>query len=243
MVYPNVEDVQLVLDEIKDKINVNENKERIVEWITSLPYPGLDALTEEADIYVPARDREIYILFTLWKNAPPRWPTSDAEPAIWERPTTFEDFLQDKYQAYKITISLASRKILDSRGLCEIMTRDTLEGLLQFNILPESPPGIPIPMPDHGDWIDTPQFITIKCVTATKIYLAIRNTIDGSDPPLPPEPTEYSNDGSITGNEGSFQLSAGRNQNKRFKIRLRGYNDKGYGITSDPYLYIMDCRR
>ncbi len=71
---------------------------------------------------------------------------------------------------------------------------------------------------------------------------------------MPPEPTEYSNEGAITGNQGSLELvgkakktdSEGNvtsvGQIKRYKIRFRGYNSRGYGITSDPFEYTQDLR-
>jgi len=68
------------------------------------------------------------------------------------------------------------------------------------------------------------------------------NTYDGSTPADPREPTSSDNDGSITvsGGSGTIQLYATAGQNKRSKLRFRGYNNAGAGAASGVYSYSIN---
>jgi len=104
------------------------------------------------------------------------------------------------------------------------------------------PPGSVFVNPMSGTWTSSPQDINVGCSDASQIYYTISYTLDESTPADPPEPTTSVNDGSISGNSGTFQVFATVGQYKTLKVRFRGYNDVGYGPTSSSYLYTIDLR-
>jgi hypothetical protein len=104
-------------------------------------------------------------------------------------------------------------------------------------------PGGAVVSPAVGSWTSSPQWINVRADNAERIYCTLRTTLDGSEPETPPEPTIESHDPCaqgvdyIGGSSGQFQFYAENGQNKRLKVRFRGYNGKGYGPTSGSFLY------
>ncbi|MGD9732696.1 MAG: CHAP domain-containing protein [Desulfamplus sp.] len=103
-------------------------------------------------------------------------------------------------------------------------------------------PGSVSASPSSGNWTATPQYVSVSCSNANQIYYTIRYTTDGNTPSEPPEPTSSTNDGSISGSSGNFQVYASAGQNKKLKVRFRGYNSIGYGSTTGSFSYAIDLR-
>ena len=105
----------------------------------------------------------------------------------------------------------------------------------------ESPGAVSI-NPTIGSWTSSPRNVSVSCNNATRIYYTIRATTDGSTPADPPEPSSDTNDGSISGGSGTFEVYASAGQYKQLKVRFRGYNGSGYGVTSGSFFYTIDRR-
>lgn len=103
-------------------------------------------------------------------------------------------------------------------------------------------PGVISVNPASGSWTTTPQYLSISSSGATRIYYTMVNTIDGTTPEEPREPTSSDNDGSfaVSGGAGTFQLYATAGQYKQSKLRLRGYNNAGAGPASETYSYSIN---
>jgi surface antigen len=91
--------------------------------------------------------------------------------------------------------------------------------------------------PPSAVWQSSPQYISLSSNNADKIFYTLRVSTDGVLPADPPEPTESSNDGVINGSNGIFNVWAEVGQNKKIKVRFRGYNSAGYGVTSNSFSY------
>ena len=107
--------------------------------------------------------------------------------------------------------------------------------------LPVSPGFVSV-NPTSGSWTTSPKNVSVSCSDASRIYYTIRTTTDGSTPANPPEPTSSVNDGSISGASGTFQVYANAGDYKKLKVRFRGYNSNGYGVTSGSFSYTIDLR-
>lgn len=94
--------------------------------------------------------------------------------------------------------------------------------------------------PSSGVWTSSPKLVNVSSTNANRIYYTIRTTTNGSTPADPPEPTSSVNDGSITGSSGTFQIYANAGQNKKIKVRFRGYNSSGYSATTSSFLYSIN---
>ena len=103
-------------------------------------------------------------------------------------------------------------------------------------------PGFVSVNPTSGSWTTSPRDVSVSCSNASRIYYTIRTTTDGSTPATPPEPSSGTNDGSISGASGTFQVYASAGEYKKLKVRFRGYNSNGYGVTSGSYTYSIDLR-
>ena len=108
-----------------------------------------------------------------------------------------------------------------------------------FTYNPTMPGSVSV-SPTSGTWTSTPKYVNVSSSYAGRIYYTIRTTTDGSTPADPPVPTTTLNDGSITGSSGTFQVYASAGQNKKLKVRFRGYNNAGYGPTTGSYLYSIN---
>ncbi|MFZ2652566.1 MAG: hypothetical protein WA210_20890 [Burkholderiaceae bacterium] len=104
-------------------------------------------------------------------------------------------------------------------------------------------PNVPTATPPNSSFIGNTN-ISVIAGNAQRIYCTLRNTLDGSAPADPPEPTELSNDpcgiGSpnhIEGSGGSFVLVAPTAGSKRIKVRFRAWNNGQYSATTDIYEY------
>uniref|UniRef100_UPI003593FC1D M23 family metallopeptidase n=1 Tax=Desulfococcus sp. TaxID=2025834 RepID=UPI003593FC1D len=94
--------------------------------------------------------------------------------------------------------------------------------------------------PTFGTWTSSPRNVSVSSTNASRIYYTIRTTTDGTTPVDPPVPTSSANDGYITGSSGTFQVYASAGQNKKLKVRFRGYNNGGYGATTGSYAYSIN---
>jgi len=115
-----------------------------------------------------------------------------------------------------------------------------------FNAVPSSP----VVSPTTQTWKSTPQTIQVSANNAERIYCTLRTTDDGSEPAEPPEPTKESGqhdpcskiEDSIKGNKGNFEFWGSSGKVKKIKVRFRGFNNQGYGVTSSSYQYTIDLR-
>ncbi len=116
-----------------------------------------------------------------------------------------------------------------------------------FNAVPSSP----VVSPTTQTWKSTPQTIQVSANNAERIYCTLRTTDDGSEPTEPPEPTKETGghdpcskiEDSIKGNKGNFEFWGSSGKLKKIKVRFRGYNNLGYGLTSTTYNYSIDLRQ
>jgi hypothetical protein len=96
--------------------------------------------------------------------------------------------------------------------------------------------------PTGGLWTSSPQDIDVSSSAATTIYYRMVNTYDGSTPSTPEDPTPSSNNGSISGPSGIFELYASAGQYKKSKIKFVGCNSQGCGPVSGTRYYVMDLK-
>ncbi len=115
-------------------------------------------------------------------------------------------------------------------------------GSYSYSIDLRTVPGSVAVSPSSGSWTSSPQNISVGSSGATTIYYRMVNTYDGSAPSDPDAPSPSSNDGSISGASGTFQLYASSDQHKRTKLRFIGCNSAGCGPASGSYSYSIDLR-
>ena len=102
--------------------------------------------------------------------------------------------------------------------------------------------------PSGGTFYASPALVDVSCPNAERIYCKISVGTDGTVPADPPEPTIESHDVFNTnsdeyiGASGKFGMSAETDQIKVVKVTFRGYNENGYGPTSQTHTYTVDLK-
>jgi hypothetical protein len=96
--------------------------------------------------------------------------------------------------------------------------------------------------PSSGSWTSSPHNLSVSSNGATIIYFRMVNTYDGSTPSTPSDPSPSSNNGSLSGPSGTFQLYASSGQYKKTKLKFVGCNSAGCGPVSGTFSYTTDLR-
>ncbi len=147
------------------------------------------------------------------------------------------------FQLYATTCQVKQSK-LRFRGYNSAGAAGVASGVYSYsiNLLPPIPGSISVD-PASGSWTSSHHVLAVTSSNATEIYFTMVNTYDGSTPADPRDPTSSDNDGSINGPYGysySFYLEATAGQNKRSKLKFRGYNCAGAGPASGVYSYSIN---
>jgi uncharacterized protein YvpB len=95
--------------------------------------------------------------------------------------------------------------------------------------------------PSSGSWTSS-QNLNVSSNGSTTIYYKMVNTYDGSTPSTPANPSSSSNDGSLSGPSGTFQLYGRDGNLKKIKLKFVGCNGTGCGPVSGVYSYSIDLR-
>jgi hypothetical protein len=132
MIYPTMQQAK---DTIALAVEDNgQAKQQVIWWYIFLTYPGMDAYNEPDDVYIEARSEEAKILFEVHKFITDPKRLDSITPLIVpdflpEIPRTFEDLLKSREPAeadHGQADSEHKRHILESWGICELLTVETM---------------------------------------------------------------------------------------------------------------------